>query len=212
MLLQTITLMLLSSTTALTTASAISSTHNLFTRTTAASDILLKIAPTSGSCAGASFPSECATNVQAAPYLVASMSQYNITNPNEIAAILSLIAFESGDFKYNIHHFPSLNPGQGTRNMQSPQNNVAYAKSIPALTGKVNPSDLNGVLQLVLPDQYSWASGAWFYSANCSPSVKSQLQAGGQAGFEAYMGCVGVSASEGNRMQYWQAATGAFGL
>ena len=64
---------------------------------------LLSIAPNSGSCAGADFPSECATNVQAAPYLIAAMIKYQISSPAEMAALLALIAFETADFKYNVN-------------------------------------------------------------------------------------------------------------
>ena len=73
--------------------------------------MLLQIAPTSNTCAGASFPSECETAEQAAPFLIQAMETYHVTSSYEIAALLSLIAYESGDFHYDIHHFPSLNPG-----------------------------------------------------------------------------------------------------
>jgi hypothetical protein len=184
--------------------------------------MLLEIAPTSNTCAGAPVPSECATATQAAPYLITAVSQYGITSAPEIAALLSLIAFETGDFKYNINHYPGR-AGQGTRNMQMPDYNLQYALSIPALVGQVqaitsqtttttglSDSQLNAIRALVLPDQYTWASAAWFYTTKCA-SVRSQVQAGGQAGLNAYLGCVGTTATS-DRLAYWTRANTAFGL
>ena len=184
--------------------------------------MLLEIAPTSNTCDGAPFPSECATAAQAAPYLITAMSSYGVVSPPEIAALLSLIAFETGDFKYNINHYPGR-AGQGTRNMQMPDFNLQYALSIPALVGQVqaitsattstaglSDDQLNAIRALVLPDEYTWASAAWFYTTKCA-SIRSQVQAGGQAGLEAYLGCVGTTATS-DRLAYWTRANTAFGL
>lgn len=77
-------------------------------------DQLLELAPTSNTCDGAAHPDECATNVQAAPYLIDAMSKYKIFSVPEIAAVLSLIVLESGDFKFNRNYFPEPGqPGQG---------------------------------------------------------------------------------------------------
>ena len=188
---------------------------------TAASQIL-EIAPTSGSCNGASFPTECATNEHAAPFLISAMSNYGITSPPEIAAVLSLIAYESGDFKYNIHHFPGLVAGQGTRNMQMGNYNFLYAKSIPALSSKLSEittassadglsdDQMNAILALVTPDEYTWGSAAWFLTSQCA-SARPAIQAGGQAGFQAYMSCAGTSATS-DRLAYWNRANSALGI
>jgi hypothetical protein len=188
---------------------------------TAASQIL-EIAPTSGSCNGASFPAECATNEQAAPFLISAMSNYGITSPPEIAAVLSLIAYESGDFKYNIHHFPGLVAGQGTRNMQMGNYNFLYAKSISTLSSKLSAittassadglsdDQMNAILALVTPDEYTWGSAAWFLTSQCA-SARPAIQAGGQAGFQAYMSCVGTSATS-DRLAYWNRANSALGI
>jgi hypothetical protein len=153
------------------------------------------------------------------------MAQYNIYNVHEISAILATIAYESDDFKYNINHFPAPGrPGQGTRNMQEAPFNLMYAQSIPALkaplaaittaTSITGLSDdtLNAIRALVLPDEYAWGSGPWFYSTQCSSTVKTTLQAGGTAGFNAYLSCVGVTDSDGTRTAKWTAALKAFGL
>jgi hypothetical protein len=190
---------------------------------TSAASMLLIIAPTSGSCDNAPAPGECATNGEAAPYLITAMSQYNITSPQEIAALLSLIAFESGDFKYNTNHYPAPGrPGQGTRNMQMANYNLLYARSIPALTSQLNAittststsglsdDQLNAVRALVLPDEYTWASAAWFLTTQCASS-RAAIQAGGQAGYNAYLSCVGTSATT-DRLAYWTRANTALGI
>jgi hypothetical protein len=184
---------------------------------------LLVIAPTSNTCTGAPFPSECATSDQAAPYLISAMSTYSITSPPEIAALLSLIAYETGDFKYAINHYPAPGrPGQGTRNMQMASYNLLYVKSIPGLsssltaittassTDGLSDDQLNAVRALVLPDEYAWGSAAWFLTTQCA-SVRSQLQAGGQAGYEAYLECVGTTATS-DRLAYWTRANNAMGI
>ncbi|KAE8449203.1 hypothetical protein EG329_008370 [Mollisiaceae sp. DMI_Dod_QoI] len=185
---------------------------------------LLQIAPTSGTCAGAPVAAECETNVQAAPYLISAMSEYNITTAPEIAAVLSVIAYESGEFKYNINHFPGT-PGQGTRNMQIADFNLLYAKSIPALASQISTmttasttsglsnDQLNAIRALVLPDQYSWASGAWYLATQCA-SVRPALQAGGQASYQLYLNCIGATDSSelSARLAYWTRANTAFGI
>ncbi|KAN0110275.1 hypothetical protein V8E51_006662 [Hyaloscypha variabilis] len=190
---------------------------------TSAASMLLVIAPTSGSCGDAPAAGECATNVDAAPYLIKAMTDYGITSPPEIAAVLSLIAYESGDFKYNINHYPAPGrPGQGTRNMQMPNYNLMYAQSIPALasqlstittatsTSGLSDDQLNAIRALVLPDEYSFASGAWFLTTQCV-SARPAIQAGGQAGYAAYLSCVGTSATA-DRLAYWTRANTALGI
>jgi len=90
---------------------------------------------------------------------------------------------------------------------------LSYAQSIPALStalAATDKSDLNGIRALVLPDEYSWASAVWFLTSQCA-SIRPQLQAGGEAGFEAYMGCVGTAATA-DRLAVWGRAKSAFGL
>ncbi|KAI6249295.1 hypothetical protein HI914_02396 [Erysiphe necator] len=175
---------------------------------------ILKIAPSSNSCP--SPPGECATNTQAAPFLNEAMSKYQISSLGEKASILALIAFESGDFKYNTNHFPAPGrPGQGTRNMQTAPFNLQYVKSIPELASKnthtsvdgLSPSELNEIRALVLPDKYSWASAAWYLTSQttCS-SARKYLQTGSDEGFNAHMKCVGISSVGSDRLSYWQAA------
>jgi hypothetical protein len=195
----------------------------LFSRQAGASAVtqLESIAPASTTCDGAPFPSECATASQAAPFLINALSTYSIYSPPEITALLSLIAFETGDFKYAINHFPGR-AGQGTRNMQMANFNLEFALSIPELkdaataiapagtTTGLSDAQLNSIRALVLPDEYAWASAAWFLTTKCA-SIRSQLQAGGIAGWTAYLGCVGTTATA-DRTAYWTRANAAFGL
>ncbi|EKD16241.1 hypothetical protein MBM_05535 [Drepanopeziza brunnea f. sp. 'multigermtubi' MB_m1] len=191
-------------------------------RASQAVDQILAIAPTSGSCTNAPSPDECTTNADAAPFLVAAMAKYNIYATPEIAAVLSVVAFESGDFKYNTNHFPAPGrPGQGTRAMLMPPFVLKYAQSIPELAAQLGAittqptttglSDdaLNAIRALVRPNEYSFASAAWYLTTQCDPAVRTALQAGGQPGFEAYMGCLGVAATP-ERLASWTRANAAF--
>lgn len=74
---------------------------------------ILTIAPTSNTCDNAPAAGECATAKTAAKYTAQSFDTYRVTNKAEQAAVLSLMAFESLDFKYNKNHFPGV-AGQGS--------------------------------------------------------------------------------------------------
>lgn len=190
-----------------------------------AAEQILAIAPSSSTCAGAAFPSECATASDAATHLIAAMQTYSVFNVHEIAALLSVMAYESGEFKYNTNHYPAPGrPGQGTRNMQMASYNLMYAQSISELksdldaittatsTTGLSDDELNAVRALVLPDQYSFASAAWFLTTQCSASVRSALQAGGQGAYESYLTeCIGTTATS-DRLAYWTSANTAFGI
>jgi hypothetical protein len=76
-------------------------------------DQIVTISPKSSSCDGAPAPEECATAAQAAPFISDSFQTYQVTSPAEQAALISLMAFETGDFKYNRNHFPGVT-GQGS--------------------------------------------------------------------------------------------------
>lgn len=202
-------------------------TPHIFQRETGAAAILSKVAPTAGQY-DSGFENECATVVQAATGLTAAMSQYKIFNTAEISVLLALVAYESGDFKYNVHHFPSANPGQGTRNMQNFEFNLQYAQHIAetnttlatqlktitngATSGFTN-DQMNQVLALVTPDEFTWASAAWYYTSQpgCQPQIGNAVQTQGHAGYAAYLACVGTTMTE-DRMPAWVAAREAFGL
>ncbi|KAH9243047.1 hypothetical protein K456DRAFT_136769 [Colletotrichum gloeosporioides 23] len=174
-----------------------------------ATAILLAVAPTSSTCDGAAFPDECATAEHAAQFVPAAMQKYAVYRPGEIAALLSLMAFETGDFKYNRNHYPAPGrPGQGTRNLQMPKYNLLYALSIPELKDKataiagsadadgstLSDDKKNEVLALV-----------------CDQSTRDELAEGTVRGFTLYMECIGTSGTE-DRVAYWTRAKAAFGL
>lgn len=183
---------------------------------------LLSIAPTSSTCDSAPFPDECRTAAQAGPYLISAMIANSIYSPPELAALLALIAYESGEFKYSHNHFPGR-PGQGTRNMQMPNFNLAYALSLDKTKAQaaaiasgreadaLSDDEKNQVLALVEGDEFGWGSVAWFYNTECAADVHTAVQAGGKTGWAAYLGCVGVEESA-DRDAYWERATAAFGL
>ncbi|KAJ5570280.1 uncharacterized protein N7459_009710 [Penicillium hispanicum] len=171
------------------------------------------IAPNSKTCDNPPAKGECATAKQAAKYTSQSFDTYKVTSKAEQAAVISLMAFESDDFKYNKNHYPGT-PGQGTRNMQSPSYNKKYASSIPALKDKVaqvanSPTDL---LDLLRNDEtYDFGSGAWFLTTQCSKDVRSALQDGSETGWQNYISsCVGTSVTD-ERKEYWERAVKALG-
>ncbi|CAG8175959.1 unnamed protein product [Penicillium olsonii] len=171
------------------------------------------IAPKSSSCDDAPAKGECATAKQAAKFTSQSFDTYKVTSKAEQAAILSLMAFESGDFKYNKNHFPGV-AGQGTRNMQSPDFNKKYAASIPALKDKAaSVSDPADLLDLLRNDGATdFGSGAWFLTTQCSKEVRSALADGSESGWQKYISdCVGTSVDD-DRKAYWERAVKALGV
>jgi hypothetical protein len=182
---------------------------------------ILDIAPSTSSCAGASFPEECRTAEQAAPFLLQAVQDYKLNSMGEIAAILSLLLFESGELKYNKNHFPGR-PGQGTRNMQMSKYNYQYAKSIPALASQadaiapagvdgLSDESLNALLELVLPDKYSFASAAWFLTTQCSQTVQQDLRSGSNDSYTGYLACIGTEWTS-ERQAYWDKARLTLGI
>ncbi|OJJ97327.1 hypothetical protein ASPACDRAFT_62995 [Aspergillus aculeatus ATCC 16872] len=178
------------------------------------SEQIQTIAPTSNTCANAPAAGECATSDTAASSISKSFQTYGVTNKAEQAAVIGLMAFESGDFKYNKNHFPGV-AGQGTRNMQSSAFNAKYAASIPALADSLKAvnGDPTGTLDLLRAvPEYDFGSGAWFLTTQCTASVRGQLQQGTQAGWEAFItGCVGTAAND-DRKAYWSRAVEALGV
>lgn len=100
--------------------------------------------------------------------------------------------------------------------------NLLYAQSVPALASKLSAitgatstsglsdDQLNSIRELVLPDEYSWGSAAWFLTTQCA-NIRAQIQSGGHAGYAAYLQCIGTEMTE-DRMAYWDRANSAFGI
>lgn len=185
--------------------------NNIEKRTASA---LLAVVPKANTCAGAPSPPECKTADEAAPFINKSFQTYGITTPGEAAAVIGIMGFESGDFKYNVNHFPGT-PGQGTRNMQYPQYNLKYAQSIPALKDKLAAagSDPKAILSLLTASgEYDFGSAAWYLTTQCSPTVRAGLKSGSLAGWQAYITqCIQTQATP-ERQAYWQRAAKMMGL
>ncbi|KAI4252309.1 MAG: hypothetical protein L6R42_008012 [Xanthoria sp. 1 TBL-2021] len=175
---------------------------------------LIAMAPNSKTCAGAQFAAECKTAAQAAPFINTSFKTYGITSAGEAAALISLMAFESGDFKYNTNHFPGR-PGQGTRNMQMPAFNMEYAKSIPALKDGLAKAgtDVKAVLALLTSNgEYDFGSAAWFMKTNCDEKVRSGLKTGTTDAWKMYITeCIGTTVTA-DRQAGWEKAAKAMGV
>jgi len=171
------------------------------------------------------FGDECATAERAAGPISAAFAKFGISTVGEKAALLSLMLFETGGFKFDKNHFPAPGrPGQGTRNLQIFKFNLQYALDIPAvapqakaLLGPITPSSSqaeidavpdatkNAVRALVLDDTNSFASAAWFLKASgaCAQSFSDGLKTGTVAGWESYItGCVGTTVTDDRRAAY----------
>lgn len=67
------------------------------------------------------------------------------------------------------------------------------------------------LLEMVIVDEHNFASAAWFYKKKCA-SAQASLKTGTDAGWMAYMSCVGVPGGDSRRMEYWNRAKKAFNL
>ena len=184
--------------------------HSFFRRDTSAATLIAEVMPGTLSCTNTVPDTGCVNNTYAAGFFIHAFDTYNIRTSAEIAGVLALTSLESGDLTARSR---SDYPGQGTSNMQSPAYNLDYARTFPELaaTANASASDPTAVLALVTPDKYNFASGAWFLATQCSDAIRTKLQTGTDAGFAAYMSCVGVNVTD-SRHEHWVTAQKAFGL
>lgn len=174
---------------------------------------IAKIAPATTSCpSGGANAAECATNAVAGPAIASAFTKYQITNAHEQAALIALMMFETGDFVYDKSHYPEPGiPGKGTRNLQSPDFNKKYATDVlgaDKISGK-SPAD---ILDMLTADKVTdFGSAAWFLTTQCQTGVRTQLQTGSEAGFNAHLACVGTTDPNGQRKTKWLAAKAALG-
>lgn len=83
---------------------------------------------------------------------------------------------------------------------------VAGADAVSAAEASGGP---NGVLELVLDDEPSFGSAAWFIKTQCSQQVRDGLAAGTAEGWGAYLTqCVGTTQTE-ERDAIWRKALAA---
>ncbi|KAJ4296228.1 hypothetical protein N0V90_006273 [Kalmusia sp. IMI 367209] len=179
-------------------------------------DDLTAIAPETASCPGTGdFATECADATRAAPAISASFQKYDISSRGEQAALIAIMLYESGNFKYNHNHFPAPGrAGQGTRNMQMAPFNDKYATDLfgadKAAQAQAEGGD-DAVLALVQGDEESFASAAWFVSTQCDEGIKTGLASGSMVGWDAYLTtCVGTTHTE-DRDTAWTAAKQVLG-
>jgi hypothetical protein len=182
---------------------------------------LIAIDAAVASCDNEPIAGECRDAKEAAPFINASFDKYEITSVGEKAALLSLIFFETGALKYDRNHFPAPGrPGQGTRNLMMFPGVWQYASTLPETADKAKallPSgnadsatdeQKNAVRELVLGDELSFASAAWYYKTNCGndAAIVEGLKAETQAGWEAYITkCVYTTAAP-ERQTSWAKA------
>ncbi|KPI35633.1 uncharacterized protein AB675_4782 [Cyphellophora attinorum] len=171
------------------------------------------VEPATTDCAGAKFADECTTAKDAAPFIVKAFADYTITTPEEQAALLSIMIFESGKFMYKRNHFPGT-PGQGTTNMMSPTYVKEYAASFPELSDGLAKAagDVSKILDLVVDNKYSFGSASWFYTKKCTDADKKGVKLGTTAGYTSYLkDCVGVDAAP-ERLAGYDLARKALGV
>jgi len=183
-----------------------------------------QVAPSTASCTGSN--TACRTADQAVTFINQSFEKYGFNTAGEQAALFSLMAFESGNFQYDVNLFPGR-PGQGTRNMMmfdfilpyAIETNPSAVRAIRSdLTAQSTSADVpnddqkNAIRATVLSDELSFASAAWFLRTKCSPDVAQALQAGTVDGFNTYMGSSCVNAGQDPaRLAIYQATLTAMG-
>jgi len=181
------------------------------------------VAPSTSSCDGTA---ACRTADQAVTFINKSFQKFGFSTVGEQAAIFSLMAFESGDFEYDVNISPGT-PGQGTRNMMTFDYILPYAIEFnasavqvirPDLTSQSTAADVpdddqrNAIRATVLGDELSFASAAWFLRTQCGADIAQGLQAATTDGFNAYMGSGCVNAGQDpSRLTLYQAALTAMG-
>jgi len=175
---------------------------------------LLTIAPSSATCA--SDNPECRTAAFVAPLLDAAFERWNVTTPRAMAAVLSVVSFESVEFKYKRNKNPNDmtkpgRPGQGTVNMQMTRFNQDYLKEFPELVA-LNLTATNDIMVAVTDDKYNFGSGAWYYTTQCDNYTKAFLEASLEAGYEWYLSaCIGVQFTD-DRRSYWGKAKAIYNI
>jgi len=187
---------------------------------------ILKAAPSTASCLS-SAPAACRNAVQIATFVNKSFSKFGFTTPGEQAALFSLMAFESGNFIFDVNQFPGR-PGQGTRNMMMFDFILPYAlqynrKAVlairPDLTAQSTAADVpsdtekNAIRATVLDDTLSFASAAWFLRTKCPAQIAAGLKTASADAFNAYMGpsCIGAG-QDPARLAGYQATLAAMSV
>ncbi|KAJ2879347.1 hypothetical protein GGI21_005165 [Coemansia aciculifera] len=169
------------------------------------------------SCASVSTPDECAPNSRAVAAINSAIAKYGVTQRGEIVAVISLMAYESASWQYNINHFPGR-PGQGTRAMLMSNFVEQYAQALyPAQAaqalggGAATDAVLNNVRALVLNDNDSFGSGFWYLVNHAAAyhNAADKLRSGNADDFKDYVvNGVGAGWDDG-RQTLWETVNGA---
>ena len=183
---------------------------------------LIQIDSTTAACDGAGeFAAECADAARAAPAISASFKKYGITTPGEQAALIAIMVFETGGFKYSKNHFSpeGPRPGQGTRNMQMLPFNLKYANDVlPAETASTAVAAGGDAVTAALnaDDETSFGSAAWFLTTaqpdKCTQQIRDGLAAGTKVGWDAYLTQCVETTPDPTRDVPWTAAKAALGV
>ncbi|KAF2681842.1 hypothetical protein K458DRAFT_420224 [Lentithecium fluviatile CBS 122367] len=171
---------------------------------------LIAIDSNTATCDGAKFADECATAADAAPAISASFEKYGIETPGEQAALIAIMLFESGSFKYNKNHYSPTGPrpGQGTRNMQGEAYNKQYAAEVMPTAASSSGDALTAALNKEA--DISFGSAAWYLTkaepGKCTQQIRGGLAAATKEGWNAYLTqCVGTPADPARDVS-WRAA------
>jgi len=79
----------------------------------------------------------------------------------------------------------------------------------PANSTDVDDETKNKVLGKVLGDDFSFATGAWFYQKKCNNATKEAVRTGSEVGWRQYLkDCVGTTATA-ERLAGWNKAVNA---
>ncbi|KAJ2078951.1 hypothetical protein H4R24_004122 [Coemansia sp. RSA 988] len=170
----------------------------------------------SDSCAKTTAPSECVTNEKAATAISNAIKKYDVTQRGEIIALISLMAYESAKWEYNINHYPGR-PGQGTRAMLMYNYVQEYASSLfpgHITTDIANTSSdkiKNTVRQLVLDDNNSFGSAFW-YLTSVKPEFHNKsdkLRDGNMDDFKDYIENGVQTTWDDGRQSIWESVNAA---
>lgn len=101
--------------------------------------------------------------------------------------------------------------------MMMPNFVAQFAATLPEVQSKLaGNTDPEAVLDATIAAGHEWDAAAWFYSSQCSESIKQGVQAATEDGWKAFITtCVGTTWDEGSgstsRVGYWMNAMHALG-
>ncbi|KAJ2726047.1 hypothetical protein GGI07_000830 [Coemansia sp. Benny D115] len=178
-------------------------------------------ASTDGFCLKAEFKEECRTNAQAVAAINKAIDKYKITRRGEVVAATAYMLLESGNWGYNINHWPGR-AGQGTRTMMMFPFIAQYAEYLHSdeyakiATGSIETASnetMNAVRQLVLNDEDSFAAGFWLMKVPYKDYFgnEDKLRDGNEEDFKNYiLNAVKAGAYGDDRAKIWKAVNEAF--